>query len=65
MTSGGSDDAARQQRIAEAAKRALAEAEQRRRLTRVPKLPPEMGGASGPEPTRNGDWEKNGIASDF
>ncbi|WP_374762995.1 DUF1674 domain-containing protein [Yunchengibacter salinarum] len=25
----------------------------------------EIGGQAGPEPTRYGDWEKNGIASDF
>ncbi len=25
----------------------------------------EVGGRKGPEPTRYGDWEKNGIASDF
>ncbi|MCK5425900.1 MAG: DUF1674 domain-containing protein [Emcibacter sp.] len=25
----------------------------------------ELGGRSGPEPTRYGDWENNGIASDF
>jgi hypothetical protein len=25
----------------------------------------EVGGPSGPEPTRYGDWEKKGIASDF
>ncbi|MCG2842557.1 DUF1674 domain-containing protein [Sandaracinobacter sp. RS1-74] len=28
-------------------------------------LPPEIGGRDGPEPTRYGDWEKNGICSDF
>ena len=32
-----------------------------------PALPtiPELGGPKGPEPTRYGDWERNGIASDF
>ena len=25
----------------------------------------EVGGRKGPEPTRYGDWEKNGIAVDF
>lgn len=25
----------------------------------------EVGGRAGPEPTRYGDWENNGIASDF
>lgn len=27
--------------------------------------PRELGGREGPEPTRYGDWEKKGIASDF
>jgi hypothetical protein len=26
---------------------------------------PEIGGQKGPEPTRYGDWEKNGRVSDF
>jgi len=53
-------------RIAEAAKRALAEAEERRRAADAkPALPPERGGQQGPEPTRYGDWEKKGIISDF
>jgi hypothetical protein len=30
-----------------------------------PKLPKEIGGPTGPEPTRYGDWEKNGRCSDF
>ena len=29
------------------------------------KRPKEIGGPSGPEPTRYGDWEKKGIISDF
>ena len=32
--------------------------------TDVPR-PTEVGGRKGPEPTRYGDWEKNGICSDF
>ena len=28
-------------------------------------MPKEINGPKGPEPTRYGDWEKNGIASDF
>lgn len=52
-------------RIAEAAKRALAEAEARRAAARPLDLPKELGGRDGPEPVRYGDWEKNGIASDF
>jgi hypothetical protein len=27
--------------------------------------PPEFGGPAGPEPTRYGDWERNGRVSDF
>jgi hypothetical protein len=27
--------------------------------------PREIGGPKGPEPTRYGDWEKNGRCSDF
>ncbi len=27
--------------------------------------PKEVGGPKGPEPTRYGDWERNGICSDF
>jgi len=33
-----------------------------------PDSPPpsqEIGGRKGPEPTRYGDWENNGVASDF
>ena len=32
-----------------------------------PALPPsgEVGGRSGPDPVRYGDWEKNGICVDF
>ena len=52
-------------KIAEAAKRALAEAEERRRAATPESLPPEQGGRKGPEPTRYGDWEKKGIISDF
>jgi len=28
-------------------------------------LPKEIGGQKGPEPTRYGDWEKNGRCTDF
>jgi hypothetical protein len=30
-----------------------------------PALPTEVGGRDGPEPTRFGDWEKNGRCIDF
>ncbi len=49
----------------EAAKRALQEAEERRKAAQPQKLPPELGGRDGPEPVRYGDWERKGIASDF
>jgi hypothetical protein len=50
------------------AERALAEAEARRRRAAEAHGGPrakEIGGREGPEPTRYGDWEKNGLASDF
>jgi len=47
------------------AKRALAEAEARRKAQKAADLPPELGGRDGPEPVRYGDWEKKGIAVDF
>ncbi|MCK8514757.1 DUF1674 domain-containing protein [Methylonatrum kenyense] len=44
---------------------ALDEARRRREQQQGPKLPPEQGGQDGPEPTRYGDWEKNGRVTDF
>ncbi len=52
-------------RIREAGERANAEAEARRRAQKPVEQPAERGGRNGPEPTRYGDWEKNGIISDF
>jgi len=51
--------------IPEAAKRALAEAEERRKQAEKAQLPVELGGRDGPEPVRYGDWERKGIAVDF
>ncbi|HRD75218.1 MAG TPA: DUF1674 domain-containing protein [Hyphomicrobiaceae bacterium] len=54
--------------LSEAAKRALAEAEERRKRAGIGTgegRPAELGGQPGPDPTRYGDWEKGGIASDF
>jgi hypothetical protein len=51
--------------ITGAAKRALAEAEERRKKMKKMALAPELSGVKGPEPTRYGDWEKKGITSDF
>jgi hypothetical protein len=48
-----------------AARRALEEAAARRAAAPPAALPPEEGGPSGPEPTRYGDWERKGLASDF
>ena len=50
-----------------AAERALAEAEARRaaEAAHPGDRPAEVNGPKGPEPTRYGDWEKKGIASDF
>jgi len=48
-----------------AARRALAEAEERRAKAKVVEMPVELGGRDGPEPVRFGDWEKKGIAIDF
>lgn len=54
------------QRIREAGERAKAEAEARRSADAAKKpLAAEIGGPKGPEPTRYGDWEKNGLISDF
>ena len=47
------------------AKRALLEAEARRKAAPGQDLPAEVGGRNGPEPTRYGDWEKKGLAVDF
>ena len=52
--------------LSPAAKRALAEAEARRQAAAKAQPPPrEFQGPKGPEPTRYGDWESKGIASDF
>ncbi|MEM7618936.1 MAG: DUF1674 domain-containing protein [Pseudomonadota bacterium] len=47
------------------AKRALKEAEQRRQTQNQKQAPTEIGGQKGPDPARYGDWEKDGIISDF
>ena len=52
-----------------AAQRALAEAEARRQAAEAQAKDElkarELQGPKGPEPTRYGDWERKGIASDF
>ena len=49
------------------AKRALDEAKKRHadKDTKLKKMPAEKKGRGGLEPTRYGDWEVKGIASDF
>ena len=54
-----------QKDVPAAAKRALAEAEERRKAAKQMDTPKELGGRDGPEPVRYGDWEKKGIAVDF
>ena len=39
--------------------------EQPNKKTAQSEKPRELGGRAGPEPTRYGDWENNGIISDF
>jgi hypothetical protein len=53
--------------LSPAAQRALTEAEARRKAAEANAHPAakELQGPKGPEPTRYGDWENKGIASDF
>jgi hypothetical protein len=53
--------------LSPAAQRALAEAAARRaeRERHPAREAKEIGGRGGPEPTRYGDWEINGLTSDF
>lgn len=47
------------------ARRALAEAEARRKARQATDAPREINGRDGPEPVRYGDWEVKGLATDF
>ena len=64
-----SDEAASQGErvLSPAARRALEEAQARHAeaAAREAALPKEIGGRGGKEPTRYGDWEVKGMASDF
>lgn len=53
--------------LSPAAKRALTEAEVRRKAREAEEAarPKEQSGPKGVEPTRYGDWERGGIAYDF
>jgi hypothetical protein len=55
----GTPETALARRRAEAAERRAAREQQ------PAERPKEANGPKGPEPTRYGDWERNGIASDF
>jgi hypothetical protein len=52
-------------RIRVAGERALKEAKARRSQQKTEPQAKEIGGPAAPEPTRYGDWERKGIASDF
>ena len=69
LASGAGTDATSPQRkpLPAAAQRALAEAAERRAQAEkaAADKPRELQGPKGPEPTRYGDWERKGIASDF
>jgi hypothetical protein len=51
--------------IPDAAQRALAEAEERRRRAAATPAKLEVNGRGGLDPARYGDWEVKGIAADF
>lgn len=58
--------ATQQRDLPPAARRALAEAEQRRKAVDADAAPPrEIGGRGGKDPARYGDWEIKGRAIDF
>ena len=60
------EDEANARELTPEARRALEEAEARRRSAGAATAAPrEVGGPSGPDPARYGDWEKGGITSDF
>jgi len=66
----GTGDKKREAAFPPAAQRALAEAEERRAKAKLAQdaagaRPKELNGPKGLEPTRYGDWENKGIASDF
>jgi hypothetical protein len=67
MSDGPSQPAPERKALTPEAQRALAEAEARRQAAaaNTKPVPKELQGPKGPEPTRYGDWEHKGIASDF
>jgi hypothetical protein len=67
MSDGSSIPAPARKPLSPAAERALAEAAARRQAAAAGAKPmaKEVQGPKRPEPTRFGDWENKGIASDF
>jgi hypothetical protein len=67
MSEGPAKPVPERKKLTSAAERALAEAEARRQAAAASATPrpKEFQGPKGPEPTRYGDWETKGIASDF
>lgn len=65
--SASSESSAPRKPLSPAAQRALAEAAERRAKAAetATEKPRELQGPKGLEPTRFGDWERKGIASDF
>ncbi len=61
----GEPAAAPRKDLPAAAKRALAEAEERRKAAQQAEQPKEIGGRGGKDPARYGDWEIKGRAIDF
>lgn len=69
------DEKSQKKQLSPAARRALQEAEERRKSYETVDMTGqrtddeqntrEIGGRDGPDPVRFGDWEKGGIASDF
>ncbi len=55
----------RSEKVLAAGRRALAESAARRAATPQSAPSDEIGGRGGLEPTRYGDWEKKGLATDF
>ena len=62
--SGSGDDRAPVRNGRDAAQRALDEAHAREEYRQL-RMPKEINGRDGPEPTRFGDWEVKGLATDF
>ena len=61
------NDTPQGRKLSPAAERALAEAAARRAEIdrKAAERPKELHGRKGPDPTRYGDWEVKGLASDF